>query len=147
LDDRIFTSRPTADHDRRSIINHYMVGTGKGKATEAAPRSDLVLLCGGTEPERAAARTGQAGLINGSDPVVVMDLPSLLRCAPHSRAVIICGQLAGVSSYFVERLIKQRAPQATLVRADRPSGPTGRASRRGRRAVLRRLRGAAAIPH
>jgi hypothetical protein len=123
-----------------------MVGMGKGKASPTAMRSDLVLLCGGTEPERAAARTGHEGLINGSDPVVVVDLQSLLRCAPHSRAVIICGQLAGVSSYSVERLIKQRAPQATLVRADRMTGPTGPAGQRGRHAVLRRLIRTPAIP-
>ena len=124
-----------------------MVGTGKGKTRKAAPRSDLVLLCGGTEPQRTAARTGHDGLIDGSDPVVVRDLQSLLRCAPHSRAVIICGELAGVSSYFVERLIRQRAPQATLVRADWTRGPTGPAARRGRRAVLRRLIRTPAIPH
>jgi hypothetical protein len=123
-----------------------MVRTGKGKASDAASGSDLVLLCGGTELDRAAVRSGHKGLINGSDPVVVGDLQSLLRCAPHSRAVIICGQLAGMSSYHVEQLLKQRAPQATLVRADRTAGPTGPASRRGRRAVLRRLMGAQALP-
>jgi len=124
-----------------------MIAMGKGKASKAARPADLVLLCGGTELARAAARTGHDGLINGSDPVVVRDLQSLLRCAPHSRAVIICGELAGVSSYFVERLIRQRAPQATLVRTDWTRGPTGPARRRGRRAVLRRLRGAAAVTH
>lgn len=147
MDDRILTMRPTVDHSRHSIIDQQMIGTGKGKAAKAASRSDLVLLCGGTEPERSAARTGHDGLINGSDPVVVMDLQSLLRCAPHSRAVIICGGLAGVSSYFVERMIRQRAPEATLVRADWTRGPAGPARRRGRRAVLRRLIGTPAIPH
>ena len=138
-DDRIFTRRPTVDHERRRIIDQDMFRSWEGRASGAAPQADMVLLCGGTELERAAARSGQEGLINGSDPVVVMDLQSLLRCAPHSRAVIICGQLAGVSSYSVERLIKQRAPQATLVRADRTTGPPGPAGRRGRHAVLRRL--------
>jgi hypothetical protein len=147
LDDRILTNGPTVDHGIRSIIDQQMVGTGKGKARRAASRSDLVLLCGGTEPARAAARTGHDGLINGSDPVVVMDLQSLLRCAPHSRAVIVCGELAGVSSYFVERLIRQRAPKATLVRADWAHGPAGSAAQRGRRAVLRRLIRTPAIPH
>jgi hypothetical protein len=147
LDDRILTRRPTSESERPPIIDEHMILRGKGKVSEPGPGSDLVLLCGGTEPERAAARAGHPRLINGSDPVVVMDLQSLLRCAPNSRAVIICGQLAGVSSYFVERLLKQRAPQATLVRADRTTGPAGPADRRGRRAVIRRLRGAAAIPH
>ena len=147
MDDRILTKGPTVDRDTGSIIDQQMVGTGKGKTRKAAAQSDLVLLCGGTEPQRRAARTGHDGLIDGSDPVVVRDLQSLLRCAPHSRAVIICGELAGVSSYFVERLIRQRAPQATLVRADRTRGPTGSAGRRGRRAVLRRLIRTPAIPH
>lgn len=120
---------------------------GIGMAPATGSRSDLVLLCGGTEPQRVAARRGHGRLINGSEPVVVGDVESLLRRAPQCRAVIICGGLAGMSSYFVEQLIRQRAPNATLVRADRTSGPTGSASRRGRRMLLRRLRGAAAISH
>jgi hypothetical protein len=124
-----------------------MFRMGKGMAAEPRLRSDLVLLCGGTEPERAKARRRHARVAGGSAPVVVGDLESLMRRAPQSRVVIICGGLAGLSSYYVEQLIKQRAPQATLVRADRAPGPTGPAHRRGRRPVLRRLRGAAAIPH
>ena len=135
------------DHDQHPIIDHDMFRMGKGMASEPRSRSDLVLVCGGTEPERAKARRRNARVFNGSAPVVVGDLESLLRRAPQSRAVIICGGLAGLSSYYVEQLIKQRAPQATLVRADRIPGLTGPAHRRGRRAVVRRLRGAAAIPH
>ncbi len=77
---------------------------------------------------------GNPELINGSAAVAVGDLESLLRCAPRCRAVIVCGGLAGLSAQSLERLVRQRAPQARLVRADRMV--TAQHHRNGR---LRRL--------
>src|SRR5205085_12290314 len=97
-DDRIFTGRPTVHNDRRPIIDQQMFAMGTGMGPETALRSDLVLLCGGTELERTAALAGHRRLIDSSDPVVVGDLQSLPHCPPYSRAVIVCGPLAGMSS-------------------------------------------------
>jgi hypothetical protein len=124
-----------------------MVSKGEATAANVAQPSELVLICGGTESQRVAARSENGRLMIGSEPLAVGDLQSLLRCAPHSRAVIICGDVAGMSPDVVERLVRARAPQATLVRADRFAEQTGSARRRGRRAMQNRLRGAAAAPH
>jgi hypothetical protein len=99
---------------------------------------DLVVLCGGTEEFREAARTDHCELVDHSPHLVVGDVQSLLRCAPRSSAVIVCGELAGISASTVERLIRQRAPQARLVRADRAVEQARSARRRVRNGLLRR---------
>ncbi len=119
---------------------------GKWAASNSVAPHDLVLVCGGTEGHRETARAGNSDLINGSEPVVASDVQSLLRYAPHSRAVIVCGELAGMSVPMVERLIRQRAPQAGLIRADRASEQAGPVRRRARRGVLARLTRLASVP-
>lgn len=119
---------------------------GKWEASNSDEPHDLVLLCGGTEGHRDELRGSNCDLINGSEPVVASDVQSLLRYAPHSRAVIVCGELAGMSVPMVERLIRQHAPQAGLIRADRPSERVGPARRPPRRSVLARLTRLASIP-
>lgn len=143
--DRIVTDRSTYNDSEQPIIRRDMLRMGQGTGSEAAPRSDLVLLCGGTERQRELARARNAGLIGGSEPVVVGDLESLVRCASSSRAVIVCGGLSGMSVYVIERLVRQRAPYATLVRADRATEQGRPTMPRGRRVVLRRLLRAAAL--
>lgn len=123
-----------------------MSAQGKWAAPKTVGQCDLVLLCGGTEGQRDEVRAGNSDLINGSDPVVASDVQSLLRYAPQSRAVIVCGELAGMSVPMVERLLRQHAPQAGLIRADRASERTGPARRRARRRVLARLTRLASIP-
>jgi hypothetical protein len=82
---------------------------------------------------------GNSDVIDGTRSVAVGDVSSLLRCAPRSGAVIICGELSGMSAHAVERLVRQRAPQARLIRADRAIEITGSARRRGRRSLLARF--------
>jgi hypothetical protein len=108
-------------------------------------QEDLVLLCGGTELHHEVARSRNGDLLDESTTLVVGDVESLLRCAPRSQAVIVCGELAGMSAYTVERLITQRAPQTRLIRADRAFGAPGSARRRARRGVLGRLSRPAAV--
>ncbi len=79
----------------------------------------LVVFCGGSELHRIAAQDANREIVSMSAPIAVGDVQALLRCATRSGAVIVCGDLAGVSASTVERLIKQHAPQARLVRADR----------------------------
>jgi hypothetical protein len=124
-----------------------MLGQGKWRATERSARSGLVLLCGGSSLQRVAARARDEKLINGSDPVVVGDVESLLRCAPASRAVIVCGELAGMPADAVEQLVSRRAPQARLVRADRAAERARSGGRWRQRAMVRRLIRTAAVPH
>jgi hypothetical protein len=94
-----------------------MLERAKSMTSMPAPAPDLVLLCGGTEGTRETARLGNGDVISQSASLAVEDVQSLLRCAPISRAVIVCGGLNGMTAYTVERLIRQRAPGATLIRA------------------------------
>jgi hypothetical protein len=81
---------------------------------------------------------GNSELVGGTAPVVVGDVHSLLRCAPLSRAVIVCGEFAGMSAPALARLVETRAPHARLIRADRSIEITGRPRWRGRRGILAR---------
>jgi hypothetical protein len=106
----------------------------------------LVLLCGGNARQRQLARTEHTALFDGSEQVAVADVQALLRCATRSRAVIVCGELAGMSAHMVERLVRERAPQTKVIRADRPVPKARFARRRRPRGVLRGLMRPLGIP-
>lgn len=55
------------------------------------------------------------------------DVHSLLRWAPRSRAVIVCGELAGIGVGTIERLIRQRAPEVEVIGGDIPANGNGSA--------------------
>lgn len=103
------------------------------RAEPARSEPALVVLCGGTESHRQTAQRENLELIDQSVPVAVGDAESLLRHAPRSRAVIVCGELAGISANTVERLIRQHAPRAALIRADRATEQSAAARRPRRR--------------
>jgi hypothetical protein len=52
--------------------------------------------------------------------VTTSDVHSLLRWAPRSRAVIVCGELAGIGVATIERLVRQRAPEVEVIGTDAP---------------------------
>ncbi|MGN6168031.1 MAG: hypothetical protein ACTHQQ_07635 [Solirubrobacteraceae bacterium] len=55
----------------------------------------LVLLCGGTEQQRAKLRHVHSATTVSRTAVTTRDVHSLLRWAPRGSAVIVCGKLAG----------------------------------------------------
>ncbi len=54
------------------------------------------------------------------------DVHSLLRWAPRSRAVIVCGELAGIGVATLQRLVKERAPGVAVMGAAMPVNGNGK---------------------
>jgi hypothetical protein len=79
------------------------------------PHPELVLLCGGTRQQRAKLRRAQSATINSQAAVTTGDLQSLLRWAPRSHAVIVCGELAGIGVATLKRLIRECAPGVKVI--------------------------------
>jgi hypothetical protein len=79
------------------------------------PHPELVLLCGGTEQQRAKLRRAHSATIDSRTAVAARDVHSLLHWAPRSSAVIVCGELAGIGATTIERLVRQRAPEVPVV--------------------------------
>jgi hypothetical protein len=52
--------------------------------------------------------------------VTTRDVHSLLHWAPRSRAVIVCGELAGIGVATIERLLRQRAPEVQVIGGEAP---------------------------
>jgi hypothetical protein len=91
----------------------------------------LVLLCGGTEQQRARLRRVHSATTDSRTAVTTRDVHSLLRWAPRSRAVIVCGELAGIGAATIERLVRQRAPEVEVLGGQTPVN--GRGAARGDR--------------
>jgi hypothetical protein len=87
------------------------------------PHPELVLLCGGTRQQRARLRRAQSATINSQAAVTTGDLQSLLRWAPRSHAVIVCGELAGIGAATLERLVRRRAPGVRVIGNDQSPEP------------------------
>jgi hypothetical protein len=115
-DDTICAQGPTAIGSPASIIKSVSV-RAQPIPSESDESHGLVLLAGGTAWTRASARRGNDMVIDQSASIVASDVESLLRIAPSSRVVIVCGELEGVSATTVERLVRERAPDARLIRA------------------------------
>ena len=79
------------------------------------PHPELVLLCGGTEQQRARLRRAHSATTDSRTAVTTRDVHSLLRWAPRSRAVIVCGELAGIGEATIERLVRERAPEVQVI--------------------------------
>ena len=90
------------------------------------PHPELVLLCGGTEQQRARLRRAHSATIDSRTAVTTRDVHSLLRWAPRSRAVIVCGELAGIGAATIERLVRERAPGVPVVGGDMPVNGNGK---------------------
>jgi hypothetical protein len=87
------------------------------------PHPELVLLCGGTQQQRAKLRRAHSAKIESHAAVTTGDVQSLLRWAPRSRAVIVCGELAGIGAATIERLVRERAPDVEVIGEDRFPAP------------------------
>jgi hypothetical protein len=87
------------------------------------PHPELVLLCGGTQQQRAKLRRTHSAKIDSQAAVTTGDVQSLLRWAPRSRAVIVCGELAGIGAATIERLVRERAPDVEVIGEDRSPEP------------------------
>jgi hypothetical protein len=79
------------------------------------PHPELVLLCGGTEQQRAKLRRSPSVTTESRTAVTTRDVHSLLRWAPRSRAVIVCGELAGIGVATIERIVQQHAPGVPVI--------------------------------
>ena len=90
------------------------------------PHPELVLLCGGTEQQRAGFRRAHSAAIDSRTAVTTRDVHSLLRWAPRSRAVIVCGELAGIGVATLQRLVKERAPGVAVMGGDMPLNGNGK---------------------
>jgi hypothetical protein len=91
------------------------------------PHPELVLLCGGTQEQRADMRRTHSATIESQAAVTTGDVQSLLCWAPRSRAVIVCGELAGIGAATIERLVRQRAPGVEVIGNARPPEAIGNA--------------------
>jgi hypothetical protein len=87
------------------------------------PHPELVLLCGGTQQQRAKLRRTHSDTIDSQAAVTTGDVQSLLRWAPRSRAVIVCGELAGIGAATIERLVRERAPDVEVIGDERSPAP------------------------
>ena len=87
------------------------------------PHPELVLLCGGTQQQRAKLRRTHSAKIDSQAAVTTGDVQSLLRWAPRSRAVIVCGELAGIGAATIERLVRERAPDVEVIGEDQSPEP------------------------
>lgn len=104
-----------------------MLASGRGMSFAHPPHPELVLLCGGTEQQRARLRRTHSATSDSRTAVTTSDVHSLLRWAPRSRAVIVCGELAGIGVDTIERLIRQRAPEVEVIGGDSPVNGNGSA--------------------
>jgi hypothetical protein len=91
------------------------------------PHPELVLLCGGTEQQRARLRRVHSATTDSRTAVTTRDVHSLLHWAPRSRAVIVCGELAGIGAATIERLVRQRAPEVQVIGGQSSVKGNGRA--------------------
>jgi hypothetical protein len=87
------------------------------------PHPELVLLCGGTQQQRAKLRRAHSAKIDSQAAVTTGDVQSLLRWAPRSRAVIVCGELAGIGAATIERLVREQAPGVEVIGEGRSPVP------------------------
>jgi hypothetical protein len=101
------------------------------------PHPELVLLCGGTRQQRAKLRRAHPATINSQAAVTTGDLQSLLRWAPRSHAVIVCGELAGIGVGTLKRLIRERAPGVKVVEEETLPEPVPLAKPAAYRPALR----------
>jgi hypothetical protein len=86
------------------------------------PHPELVLLCGGNQQQRARLRRTHSAAIDSQSAVTTGDVQSLLRWAPRSRAVIVCGELAGIGAATIERLVRACAPDVEVIGKDEAIG-------------------------
>jgi hypothetical protein len=101
-----------------------LLASGHGMSVAHPPHPELVLLCGGTEQQRAKLRRAHSATTDSRTAVTTRDVHSLLRWAPRSRAVIVCGELAGIGVATIERLVHQRAPEVQVIGGESPvNGP------------------------
>ncbi len=100
-----------------------MPASGLTVSSAAPPHPELVLLCGGTQQQRAELRRVHSATIDSQAAVTTGDVQSLLRWAPRSRAVIVCGELAGIGAATLERLVRRCAPGVQVVGSDRSPDP------------------------
>ncbi len=104
-----------------------MLASGRDMSLAHPPtHPELVLLCGGTEQQRASLRRAHSDTIDSRTAVTTGDVHSLLRWAPRSRAVIVCGELAGIGAATLERLVRARAPGVPVVGGDMPLNGNGK---------------------
>jgi hypothetical protein len=112
------------------------------------PHPELVLLCGGNQEQRARLRRTHPAAIECKSAVTTGDVQSLLRWAPRSRAVIVCGELAGIGVATIERLVRACAPDVELISQHEVAGeeltpsavPLSKRLRRSSERVRRTLR-------
>lgn len=100
-----------------------MPASGSKVGLARPPHPELVLLCGGSQEQRARLRRTHSASIDSQAAVTAGDVRSLLHWAPRSRAVIVCGELAGIGAAMVERLVRTCAPGVEVIGADRASAP------------------------
>jgi hypothetical protein len=91
------------------------------------PHPELVLLCGGTEQQRAKLRRAHSAMIDSRTAVTARDVHSLLHWAPRSRAVIVCGELAGIGETTIQRLLRKHAPGVPILMGGLPARGKGTA--------------------
>ncbi len=87
------------------------------------PHPELVLLCGGNQQQRARLRRTHPVAIDSQSAVTTGDVQSLLRWAPRSRAVIVCGELAGIGVATIKRLVGACAPGVEVIGEDQAPFP------------------------
>ena len=97
-------------HAHGWILPDQLSASGRGMSVAHPPHPDLVLLCGGTEQQRATLRRAHSATTHSRTAVTTSDVHSLLRWAPRSRAVIVCGELAGIGAVTIEQIVREHAP-------------------------------------
>ena len=101
----------------------HVPASGSKVSLALPPHPELVLLCGGNQQQRARLRRTHSAVIDSQAAVTTGDVRSLLHWAPRSRAVIVCGELAGIGAAMVERLVRTCAPDVEVIGADRAPAP------------------------
>ena len=122
------------------ILPDQLLASGHGMTLAHPPHPELVLLCGGTEQQRARLRRVHSATSDSRTAVTTSDVHSLLRWAPRSRAVIVCGELAGIGAATIERLVRQCAPEVPVIGGDAAVSGEAPLSRHERRAARVRSR-------
>jgi hypothetical protein len=102
------------------ILPDQLLASGRGMSLAHPPHPELVLLCGGTEQQRARLRRVHSATSDSRTAVTTSDVHSLLRWAPRSRAVIVCGELAGIGAPTIARLVRHCAPEVHVIDGDAP---------------------------
>ena len=97
------------------ILPDQLPASGRGMSVAHPPHPDLVLLCGGTEQQRATLRRAHSATTHSRTAVTTGDVHSLLRWAPRSRAVIVCGELAGIGVATIGQIIREHAPGVAVI--------------------------------